>query len=40
MCLAEALLRIPDSATADRLIADKIGVGEWSAHLGHPTTCW
>jgi len=35
MCLAEALLRIPDSATADRLIADKIGLGEWSAHLGH-----
>ena len=35
MCLAEALLRIPDSNTADRLIADKIGVGEWSAHLGH-----
>ena len=35
MCLAEALLRIPDSETADRLIADKIGLGEWSAHLGH-----
>ena len=35
MCLAEALLRIPDRATADRLIADKIGAGEWSAHLGH-----
>ena len=35
MCLAEALLRIPDRATADRLIADKIGVGKWSAHLGH-----
>ena len=35
MCLAEALLRIPDSDTADRLIADKIGVGAWSAHLGH-----
>ena len=35
MCLAEALLRIPDRATADRLIADKIGLGEWSAHLGH-----
>ena len=34
MCLAEALLRIPDSNTADRLIADKIGVGEWSSHLG------
>ena len=29
MCLAEALLRIPDSATADRLIADKISKGDW-----------
>jgi RHH-type transcriptional regulator, proline utilization regulon repressor / proline dehydrogenase / delta 1-pyrroline-5-carboxylate dehydrogenase len=34
MCLAEALLRIPDSETADRLIADKIGAGNWAAHLG------
>ncbi len=34
MCLAEALLRIPDKATADRLIQDKLGGGEWSAHLG------
>jgi RHH-type transcriptional regulator, proline utilization regulon repressor / proline dehydrogenase / delta 1-pyrroline-5-carboxylate dehydrogenase len=34
MCLAEALLRIPDAATADRLIADKIGGGDWQAHLG------
>ena len=34
MCLAEALLRIPDAATADRLIADKIGGGDWEAHLG------
>lgn len=34
MCLAEALLRIPDSATADRLIADKISKGDWSRHLG------
>ena len=34
MCLAEALLRIPDAATADRLIADKLGAGDWSAHLG------
>ncbi len=34
MCLAEALLRIPDAATADRLIADKIGGGNWQAHLG------
>ena len=34
MCLAEALLRIPDSATADRLIADKISKGDWRSHLG------
>ncbi|MEM7750285.1 MAG: bifunctional proline dehydrogenase/L-glutamate gamma-semialdehyde dehydrogenase PutA, partial [Pseudomonadota bacterium] len=35
MCLAEALLRIPDSATADALIADKIGSGRWEQHLGN-----
>ncbi|MBI5901093.1 MAG: bifunctional proline dehydrogenase/L-glutamate gamma-semialdehyde dehydrogenase PutA [Rhodocyclales bacterium] len=34
MCLAEALLRIPDAATADRLIRDKLGHGDWAAHLG------
>jgi len=34
MCLAEALLRIPDSATASALIHDKIGSGEWDRHLG------
>lgn len=34
MCLAEALLRIPDRATADRLIRDKIGHGDWQSHLG------
>jgi RHH-type proline utilization regulon transcriptional repressor/proline dehydrogenase/delta 1-pyrroline-5-carboxylate dehydrogenase len=34
MCLAEALLRIPDSETADRLIADKISKGDWKKHLG------
>ncbi len=34
MCLAEALLRIPDSETADRLIRDKISRGDWKAHLG------
>ncbi|WP_338768994.1 trifunctional transcriptional regulator/proline dehydrogenase/L-glutamate gamma-semialdehyde dehydrogenase [Massilia sp. METH4] len=34
MCLAEALLRIPDQATADRLIADKISKGDWRKHLG------
>jgi len=34
MCLAEALLRIPDADTADRLIADKIAVGQWADYLG------
>jgi RHH-type proline utilization regulon transcriptional repressor/proline dehydrogenase/delta 1-pyrroline-5-carboxylate dehydrogenase len=34
MCLAEALLRIPDHQTADRLIADKISRGDWRRHLG------
>ena len=34
MCLAEALLRIPDTATRDALIRDKIGHGDWAAHLG------
>ena len=29
MCLAEALLRIPDAETADKLIAEKIGGGHW-----------
>ena len=35
MCLAEALLRVPDTATRDELIADKIAPGDWAAHLGH-----
>ncbi len=35
MCLAEALLRIPDSETADQLIAEKVGEGRWDKHLGH-----
>ena len=34
MCLAEALLRVPDKLTRDRLIQDKLGSGDWSAHLG------
>jgi len=34
MCLSEALLRIPDSATVDRLIRDKLGRGDWKSHLG------
>ncbi len=34
MCLAEALLRIPDADTADRLIRDKLSDADWAAHLG------
>ena len=34
MCLAEALLRIPDDATADKLIADKLGDADWESHFG------
>ena len=34
MCLAEALLRIPDKATRDELIRDKISRGNWQIHLG------
>jgi len=35
MCLAEALLRVPDSRTIDELIEDKISHGNWGKHLGH-----
>jgi RHH-type proline utilization regulon transcriptional repressor/proline dehydrogenase/delta 1-pyrroline-5-carboxylate dehydrogenase len=35
MCLAEALLRIPDRATAQQLIRDKLAHGDWAQHLGH-----
>lgn len=34
MCLAEALLRIPDKGTRDALIRDKISTGNWQQHLG------
>ncbi|MGQ0533251.1 MAG: L-glutamate gamma-semialdehyde dehydrogenase [Caulobacteraceae bacterium] len=34
MCLAEALLRVPDAETVDKLIAEKISTGNWSDHLG------
>ncbi|KCZ48415.1 bifunctional proline dehydrogenase/L-glutamate gamma-semialdehyde dehydrogenase PutA [Hyphomonas pacifica] len=34
MCLAEALLRVPDAETRDELIAEKISSGDWSAHMG------
>ncbi len=35
LCLAEALLRIPDADTVDRLIRDKLGEADWARHLGH-----
>ena len=34
MCLAEALLRVPDSETVDALIEDKIAPSDWGSHLG------
>lgn len=34
MCVAEALLRIPDSATIDKLLEDKITTADWSSHSG------
>ena len=34
MCLAEALLRVPDTGTADALIADKLNSADWEQHLG------
>jgi RHH-type proline utilization regulon transcriptional repressor/proline dehydrogenase/delta 1-pyrroline-5-carboxylate dehydrogenase len=34
MCVAEALLRIPDKTTADKLISDKLGEANWESHLG------
>jgi RHH-type proline utilization regulon transcriptional repressor/proline dehydrogenase/delta 1-pyrroline-5-carboxylate dehydrogenase len=35
MCLAEALLRIPDTGTIDRLIRDRLASADWESHLGH-----
>ncbi|CDZ16442.1 Bifunctional protein putA [Candidatus Johnevansia muelleri] len=35
MCIAEALLRIPDNATADAFIKDKLCVADWKSHLGN-----
>ena len=34
MCLAEALLRVPDGSTSDALIDDKIAPSAWGQHLG------
>ncbi|TEW55175.1 bifunctional proline dehydrogenase/L-glutamate gamma-semialdehyde dehydrogenase PutA [Psychromonas sp. RZ22] len=33
MCLAEALMRIPDAVTADALIKDKLSIADWTSHL-------
>ncbi len=38
MCLAEALLRIPDSATRDAMIRDKISTADWQAHIGNSSS--
>ena len=38
MCLAEALLRVPDAATIDALIEDKIAPSDWSKHVGHSSS--
>ncbi len=38
MCLAEALLRVPDAETMDELIEDKIAPGKWGEHLGHSSS--
>ncbi|MBY8977458.1 bifunctional proline dehydrogenase/L-glutamate gamma-semialdehyde dehydrogenase PutA [Rhodobacteraceae bacterium NNCM2] len=38
MCLAEALLRVPDAETIDELIHDKIEPSNWGAHLGHSSS--
>ncbi len=38
MCLAEALLRVPDADTIDALIEDKIAPSDWNRHMGHSTS--
>jgi RHH-type proline utilization regulon transcriptional repressor/proline dehydrogenase/delta 1-pyrroline-5-carboxylate dehydrogenase len=38
MCLAEALLRVPDAETIDALIEDKIAPSAWGEHLGHSSS--
>ena len=38
MCLAEALLRVPDAATIDALISDKLVPADWGRHLGHSSS--
>ncbi|OXS16525.1 bifunctional proline dehydrogenase/L-glutamate gamma-semialdehyde dehydrogenase [Zobellella denitrificans] len=38
MCLAEALLRVPDKSTIDELIEDKISSGNWGEHRGRSSS--
>ena len=38
MCLAEALLRVPDADTIDELISDKLAAANWGQHLGHSSS--
>ncbi|AUH63338.1 bifunctional proline dehydrogenase/L-glutamate gamma-semialdehyde dehydrogenase PutA [Paracoccus zhejiangensis] len=38
MCLAEAMLRVPDNATIDALIEDKIAPSDWGRHLGEASS--
>ena len=38
MCLAEALLRVPDAETIDALIEDKVAPSDWGRHLGHSSS--
>ena len=38
MCLAEALLRVPDAETIDALIEDKVTAGRWSSHIGQSSS--
>src|SRR5690554_1982713 len=40
MCLAEALLRVPDNTTINALIEDKITSGNWGAHVGKATSAF
>ncbi len=40
MCLAEALLRIPDQDTAERFLQDRLEQGNWAEHLGHSDARW
>ena len=40
MCLAEALLRVPDADTMDALIEDKIAPSDWGRYMGHSTPPW